>query len=38
MGSIAPVGSAILRDVVIPPAPLTMDHPGQGIPSGGQQQ
>src|SRR5688572_26821436 len=34
MGSIAPVGSAVLRDVVVPPTPLTKDHPGQGIPDG----
>lgn len=34
MRSIALVGSAIIRDVFASSAPLTMDHPGQGIPDG----
>ena len=33
MRSIAPIGSGIIRDVVIPLTPLTMDHIGQSIPS-----
>jgi hypothetical protein len=38
MRSIASAGPAIIRDVVVPPAPLIMDHPGWGIPSGYGEQ
>jgi hypothetical protein len=31
LGSIAPVGSGIIRHVPIPVLSLAMDHPGQGI-------
>ena len=34
MGSITPVGSAVIRDVFVPPLPLAMDHPAQDIPDG----
>ena len=34
LGSIAPVGSAIIRDVFVWSAPLTMDQPRQRVPNG----